>query len=249
MLGSIGKYFVSFSIIIASCNPQESETKRQTREEASLLRSDLLTEKLNAAFVIVDGVYNTELTAPYDIFQHTVYHVKPGIAVFTVAPESKPVTTFEGLRIIPDYHFKSEDLPRIDILVVPSAEHSMDTDLKNEDLINFVREKGKAATYAISLCDGAFVLAKAGLVNGKASTTFPSDIARYRRMFPHLKVYEDVSFVHDGKLITSVGGEKSFDAALYLVDLLYGKAKARGVAGGLVINWKLGDIDFVRIDE
>ncbi len=190
---------------------------------------------LRAAFLIVDGVYNTELTAPYDLFQHTVFHTKPGIEVFTVAPTKAPVTTFEGLVLTPHHDFASA--PDIDILVVPSAEHSMDSDLENEALIEWVREVGGRARFVMSLCDGAFVLAKAGLVDGRWSTTFPSDQDRYAEMFPALDVKRNVSFVHDGKLLTSEGGAKSFDVAMYLIEHLYGVEVARGVGRGLIIEW------------
>ena len=98
-----------------------------------------------------------------------------------------------------------------------------------------------------SHCDGAFVLAKAGLLDSVASTTFPSDIATYKTMFPHLEVKDSVLFVHDGKYITSVGGAKSFEAALYLTELLYGKKIAQSLAGGLVIDWDVDSIaKFIR---
>lgn len=196
--------------------------------------------RLNVAFVIVDGVYNTELTAPFDIFQHTIYHVEPGMRVFCVAPSLEPVRTFEGLRILPDYSFTSA--PEIDVLVVPSSEHCMDTDLDNEAFIGFVRERGLEADYVMSLCDGAFVLAKAGLLTNRDATTFPSDRAALQAMFNDVRVHDDAELVRDGKFITSVGGAPSFNAALYLTELLYGAAKARGIAGGLVIDWDLSQI-------
>lgn len=203
-------------------------------------------EPLQVCFLLVDGVYNTEVMAPYDIFQHTVFHTQPGMKVFTVAPSSDPVTTFEGLRILPDYTFDDPDMPKVDVLVVASAEHSMDTDLNNEAMINFVRTTGATADFVVSLCDGAFVLAKSGLVDGKESTTFPSDIPKYREMFPKLKVHEAVSFVHDRNLITSAGGAKSYDAALYLCELLYGKKVAKGIGRGLVIDWQLDKVSHIR---
>jgi transcriptional regulator GlxA family with amidase domain len=197
--------------------------------------------ELTVGFLIVDGVYDTELTAPLDILHHSVFHADPGMRVFTVAPSLAPVTTFEGLRILPDHAF--DDAPAIDVLVVPSAEHNMDTDLEDERLIGFVRERGSRARFVLSLCDGAFVLAQAGLLDGRECTTFPSDIGRMREAFPHLDVLEGVSFVHDGPVITSVGGAKSFDAALYLAQLLYGERAARGMAGGLVIDWDLDAVE------
>jgi len=191
----------------------------------------------------MDGVYNTELTAPMDIFQHTQYRdgIKP-MNVFTVAKTDKTVESFEGLKILPDYTFNNS--PPIDILVVPSAEHHLDTDLEDTQLISWVRKIGQQAEWVTSHCDGAFVLAQAGLLDKVASTTFPSDIEAYKKRFPQLDVVSDVLFVHDGKFITSAGGAKSFEAALYLCEHLYGKEVAQRLAKGLVIDWKLSELKY-----
>jgi transcriptional regulator GlxA family with amidase domain len=196
-----------------------------------------LNQPLRAGFLIIDGVYNSELAAPYDVLQHTIFHTKPrpGIEVFTVSPDGAMVTTFEGLKITPHHSFATA--PPIDILVVPSAEHNMDTDLENEALITWVRETGGKARFVMSLCDGAFVLAKAGLLDGRAVTTFPGDQDRFAEMFPGLDLKRGVSFVHDGRAITSEGGAKSYDPAMYLVDHLYGEKATQGVGRGLLIPW------------
>jgi len=197
----------------------------------------------NVAFLIMDGTYNTEFTAPYDIFQHTRYRNNIRVMnTFTVANTRKQITTFEGLRILPDFDYTRDSLPPIDILVVPSAEHHLDTDLKDTVLLNFVRKTDKTAQYVTSHCDGSFVLAAAGLLDNAVSTTFPSDIEYYRKQFPQLQVADSVLFVHDGKYITSVGGARSFEAALYLCEQLYGKEIAASLAGGLVIDWDLGKV-------
>lgn len=192
---------------------------------------------LRAGFLIVDGVYNTELMAPWDVFQHTVHHAQspPGIEVLTVAPSSDPITTAEGLRIVPDYTF--DNAPPLDILVVPSATGSRDDDRANPDLIAWVREVGSRARLVMSLCWGAFILAEAGLLDGHACTTFPADYRRFAESFPSLDLRINVSFVHDGKVLTSQGGSRSYDAAMYLVDLLFGETTARGVGDGLLIDW------------
>ncbi len=192
---------------------------------------------LRAGFLIVDGVYNSELMAPYDIFHHTVFHTQPnpGIEVFTVSPDGQPITTFEGLVITPHYGFANA--PSIDILVVPSAENSMGRDLEDETMMNWVRTVGNEADFALSLCDGAFVLAGAGLLEGRAVTTFPGDQDHFAEMFPTLDLRRSTTFVHDGSAITSEGGAKSYDPALYLVDHIYGESVARGVAAGLIIAW------------
>ena len=61
-------------------------------------------------------------------------------------------------------------------------------------------------------------------------------------MFPELDIRKDVLFVHDGKYITSAGGAKSFEAALYLCEFLYGKEVAKSLAGGLVIDWNVDTV-------
>ncbi|MBZ0115096.1 MAG: DJ-1/PfpI family protein [Thermoanaerobaculia bacterium] len=190
---------------------------------------------LRAGILVVDGVYNTELTAPMDILHHVVFHTKPGVEVFLVSPDGKPVRSFEGLNITPDYSFA--DAPSIDILIVPSAEHSMDSDLGNDSLIAWVEQTGKKAHYVMSLCDGAFVLAKAGLLDRKRVTTFPGDQDAFATMFPKLDLERDVTFVHDESVLTSQGGARSFDVALYFVDHLFGEEVARGVAEGMVLPW------------
>ncbi len=204
----------------------------------------LVTGRYNVAFLIMDGVYNTELTAPFDIFQHTIY--REGIKAmntFTVANTLDPIKTFEGLYLLPDFDYTKGAVPNIDILVVPSAEHHLDTDLEDKAMIDWVTNVSKHAQYVTSHCDGAFVLAKAGLLDDVVSTTFPSDIEAYKKMFPQLDVKDEVLFVHDGKYITSAGGAKSFEASLYLCEVLYGKEIAKRLAKGLVIDWDMEAFD------
>lgn len=192
----------------------------------------------NVALLVMDGVYNTELTAPYDIFEHTAYRtgIRP-MNVFTVGKTRMPVRSFEGLHFTPDFGFLTDSIPPIDILVVPSAEHHLDSDLEDAETLDFIRQAGGQATYITSHCDGAFMLAEAGLLEGRVSTTFPSDVAAMRERYPHLDIRDNVLFVHDGPVITSAGGAKSFEAALYLSEVMYGDSIARALAKGLVIDW------------
>ena len=206
-------------------------------------------DRYNVAFLIMNGTYNTELTAPFDIFQHTIFRKNiKAMNVFTVAKTDKPITTFEGMCIIPDFNYTKDSLPKIDILVIPSAEHHLDTDLNDTVMLNFVKQIDQEAIFITSHCDGAFVLAKAGLLNNKVATTFPTDIDKMRTMFPDLDIRKNVLFVHDGKYITSAGGAKSFEAALYLCEFLYGKEITQSLAGGLVIDWDLKTVPHLIID-
>jgi len=234
------------SLMFMACQ----QSSDQPKTEQSTGPVELVEGRYNVGILIMDGVYNTEMTAPMDIFQHTIF--REGIKamnVFLIAENLDVVTTFEGMRILPDYSFTDPNHPPIDILVVPSAEHHLDSDLENKTMIDWVAKTGAKAEYVTSHCDGAFVLAKAGLLDNVASTTFPSDIPKYKKMFPDLDVRDDVMFVHDGKYITSAGGARSFDGALYLSEVLYGKDIAQSLAGGLVIDWQLDEVKHIVIEE
>jgi transcriptional regulator GlxA family with amidase domain len=238
-------------IAIISCQSKNVERNSEVQKEVEQVKvfPKLEKDRYNVAFLIMDGTFNTELTAPFDIFQHTIFRENiKAMNVFTVANTDKSITTFEGMRILPDYNYLKDSLPKIDILVVPSAEHHLDSDLDDKAMIDFVKRVDKDATYITSHCDGAFVLAKAGLLKGKVSTTFPSDIDKMRETFPKLDIRKKVLFVHDGKYITSAGGAKSFEAALYLCEFLYGKEVAKSLAGGLVIDWNVDDVPHLIVE-
>lgn len=226
-------------VLLMGCKTKK-ENEILTNYERVNQNKNIVDGRYNVAFLIMDGTYNTELTAPFDIFQHTIFRENiKAMNVFMVANTHKPITTFEGMKILPDFNYLKDSLPKIDILVVPSAEHHLDTDLEDDKMIAFVQKVDKEAQFITSHCDGAFVLAKAGLLNNVVATTFPSDIDKMRAMFPNLDIRKDVLFVHDGKYITSAGGAKSFEAALYLSEYLYGKDIAKSLAKGLVIDWDL----------
>lgn len=240
------KLYLSSLLIFLTFSCQQPA---ELHEEETHYTPNLVDGRYNVAFLIMDGTFNTEFTAPFDIFQHTIF--REGIKsmnVFTVAATLEPVTTFEGVRILPDFSYRDKNLPKIDILVVPSAEHHLDTDLDNKELIDFVKKTANKALYVTSHCDGAFVLAKSGILDDIESTTFPGDIEKYKSTFPQLTVHQDVFFVHDGRFITSAGGARSFEAALYLTEVLYGKETAQSIAGGLVIDWNLETVPHIIVD-
>ncbi len=249
--GFISKFssFCLWALVIthfffASCRVPKPEGK----ETISYKFQD--TSAFNAAFLIMDGVYNTELTAGFDVFHHTIFrdNIK-AIRVFTVAQTKEEVLSFEGLRIQPDFSFLQKDLPRIDLLIIPSAEHHLDTDLENELMIDWVKMTSSECDYVLSHCDGAFVLAQAGLLDQRQSTTFPGDINLMRQRFPSLSIHDSVYFVHDGKFITSSGGAKTFEASLYLMEYLYGKKVADEIAEGLVIDWNLDSVPYIFVEN
>ncbi|MFT4665851.1 MAG: transcriptional regulator GlxA family with amidase domain [Gammaproteobacteria bacterium] len=242
-------YLITLALFLGCSQNERTTAPSIATTNFQIQKTKLLSDRYNVGLLIMDGVYNTELTAPYDIFQHTIFRDSiKAMNVFTVAKTNDPIRSFEGMYIVPDFNYLKDTLPKIDILVIPSAEHHLDSDLEDTAMLNFIKETSQEATYVTSHCDGAFVLAKAGLLEGKVSTTFPSDIPAMRKMFPTLDVRDKVLFVHDGKFITSAGGAKSFEAALYLCEHLYGKKVAERLAQGLVIDWDLEKVPHVVIE-
>ena len=114
-------------IFVLSCQSKKNEGFKQVMKGKTFPK--LEKNRYNVAFLIMEGTFNTELTAPFDIFQHTVFRENiKAMNVFTVANTDKPITTFEGMRILPDFNYLKDSLPKIDVLVIPSAEHHLDTD-------------------------------------------------------------------------------------------------------------------------
>ena len=242
------KFLLIVSVFAIFCACTDDQTNKLNNEKQSVGVEFKDGPGLNVAFLIMDGTFNTEFTAPYDIFHHTRFRDDiHAMDLFTIAKSTEPITTFEGLKITPDYNYQDPDMPSIDILVIPSAEHHLDTDLEDETLISFIKEADGYTQYMTSHCDGAFLLAEAGLLNGKNCTTFPGDIAEMRNRYTSPIIHDSVLFVHDGKYITSAGGAKSFEAALYLCEILYGKENAKQIAEGMVIDWNLENIDHLVV--
>ncbi len=198
----------------------------------------------SVGFLVLEGVYNTELVAPMDVIQHVIGRVQPEPSVFTVGLTEAPVRTFEGLSILPDYSIATA--PPIDVLVVASTSGSRTRDRENKELVQWVRETGSKAKHVMSLCWGAFLLAEAGLLDGGPATTFPTEWDQLEREYPKIEVQRDISFVDAGHALTSVGGVKSYELAMYFVETLYGRDVADGIASGLVMDWDIGDLSYVK---
>ena len=216
------------------------------RAQESMKRNGAAPRVRNAGFVCVEKVYNSELMAPFDVLQHSIYRDSSNyIRCFIVTPDGKPFLTSEGIRITPDYAFAAA--PRLDILLLPSTETSMSSDLENAAFMNWLKSAVQRAEYVITLCDGAFPLAATGALNGRTATTFPGDREEFAKRFPQIKVRFDVNFVVDGKYITSVGGAASYEPALYLMEALYSREHAVRTGKGLVLDWDLQKVPHVIV--
>ena len=226
---------------LAACQPAEEPAAPSRPEAPRIEQARAHDSVLTAGIVALDRVYNTELVAPYDVLEHTYYRDSTRfVAPFVVSPDGQPVTTFEGIEVAAHYSF--EDAPPIDVLVVPSTGNSLKADLQNERFLRWLETTAKNADHVLSVCYGGLPLAATGVLDGRQATTFPSAQDQMAQQFPEITVRRDVRFVVDGRYITSVGGARSYEPALYLVDQLYGTDTARSIADGLVLPWTLDAI-------
>lgn len=154
--------------------------------------------------------------------------------VFTVAKTAQTVQARAGLKAVPDFSLKS--CPNIDLLIVPGG--VVDEEIADEEVVAWVRETASRAQTVASVCTGAFLLAKAGLLHGKSATTHWEDIADLRAQFPSVLVQEDVRWVDEGQVISSAGIAAGIDMALHLVARCAGSELAQATARQMDVPYR-----------
>ncbi len=107
----------------------------------------------------------------------------------------------------------------------------------NAEVIRWIQGASKKATYVMSVCNGAFWLAKAGLLDGQTATTVSGAIDVLTETYPKTKVVSDRRYVDNGKIITTAGLSSGIDGALYVVTKMRGLGFAQSVALGMEYNW------------
>ncbi|HEY7366056.1 MAG TPA: DJ-1/PfpI family protein [Methylomirabilota bacterium] len=147
--------------------------------------------------------------------------------VLLVAETAGPVSATGGLRVIPDVTL--EACPPLDVLVVPGGWGTR-REIKNERLLAWITERGRAAETLTSVCTGAMLLGQAGLLDGRHATTHWRSLPWMRDSFPAVTVEEKLHVVEDGHVLTSAGISAGIDMALRLVARYYGDEIARNTA-------------------
>lgn len=167
--------------------------------------------------LLFDKVLMTEVTAPIDVFSKPSIDGKKLFNVITVARKLQPVSMESGLRILPDYEF--DDCPELDVLVVSSS-YDMETIVASTAILEFVKSKGKATDFMMSNCAGAHLIGASGLADGHKIVTYIGGGSLLQKTYPKLAVQDDdqVSFVRDGKMISSNGNLASYISALELLE-------------------------------
>jgi len=187
------------------------------------------------AVLLFNSVEIIDFAGPWEVFGGAGYHI------FSVAETLDPVTTVYGQKITADYTF--ENTPKCDVLLVPGG-GTRDA-VANPKLIKWVQDNARKSTYVMSVCTGAFILAKAGLLDGLSATTVRGGIDRLATAGQNIKAVSDQRYVDNGKIITTAGLSSGIDGALYLVSKMLGKGKAQQAALDIEYQWD-PDGKFVR---
>lgn len=147
--------------------------------------------------------------------------------VLIVAEKEEAIRAQGGLRIVPDCSIAN--CPSLDVLVVPGGWGTR-REINNSNLIEWIRERGREVDLLTSVCTGAVLLGKAGLLKGRKATTHWKAIGWLRGLFPDVAVDEDHRVVMDGNVVTSAGISAGIDMALHIVAHYFGKELARATA-------------------
>lgn len=186
--------------------------------------------------VIFPQVEEMDFVAPFEVLNY-INKVQPSsTTVKIIAANLEPVTAFNGLKVIPDYSFA--DCPPLDIIVVPGGKGRM-TSMYDENLRTFILSHQHTAKYITSVCTGAFILAEADLLRGKAATTYHTALEELRK-YPEITVIDNQKVVHVENIITAAGVTSGLELGFYLLQLLFGKDLAKKVAAGIEykIDWE-----------
>jgi transcriptional regulator GlxA family with amidase domain len=188
-------------------------------------------EPVTVGILLLNKPFVTEFAGPLDVYHHVPAEK---INVFIVSDTDQELVTYEGLPFRANYTI--DNAPKIDVLVVPSGAGSLDADLKNVRVIEWIKKAASEAKFITSHCQGAFLLGKAGLLDNKEATTFPTNTDDLQQRYPACRVQGERRVVVDGNLVTSPGGLASYEASLYVVEQLFGKDQAMTIASALVFG-------------
>lgn len=195
--------------------------------EQSTVREEVASTK-KVAILIFNGVEIIDYTGPWEVFGAA------GFDVFTVAASKDPVTTAMGMTVVPKYTFT--DAPRPDVLLVPGG--GVHDPLNSPPTMKWVTDMSALADQTISVCNGAFILAQAGLLDGITATTTNHLIDQLQQEYPKINVVHDQRYVDNGKITTTAGLSAGIDGAFHLVSKLMGNGIAQTTALGLEYKWE-----------
>jgi len=176
------------------------------------------------AFLISEGAQIIDFTGPWEVFQDVMV---PGrtdhpFHLYTVSESTSPIHASGGMKIVPDYTFGNAPAPKV--IVIPAQSQP------SEATLEWLRKSTKSTDVTMSVCTGAFVLAKTGLLSGKAATTFHGAFVPFANEFPDIRLKRGARFVEDGNLASAGGLSSGIDLALRVVERYFGREVAEKTA-------------------
>jgi transcriptional regulator GlxA family with amidase domain len=183
--------------------------------------------------VVYEEVEVLDFCGPFEVFSVTRLNEErrreepSPFSAFLVAETKSPVVATGGMRVLPDHDLDS--CPKLDILLVPGGwgfRHHMN----NERLLKWIVDRSREVETLTSVCTGALLLGKAGLLDGKRATTHWRFLDSMQQMFPKVTVERHLHFVEQGAFFSSAGISAGIDMTLRLVARYYGEAVARATA-------------------
>jgi transcriptional regulator GlxA family with amidase domain len=183
--------------------------------------------QIPVAFVISDGAVVIDFCGPWEVFQDVMIPSSQEMPfrLYTVAETKKPIRTSGGMQIVPDYTIQDAPSPKVIVIPAQSA--------PSPAVLDWIRNASKTTDVTMSVCTGAFVLAKTGLLNGKSATTYHGAFERFAMQFPDIQVRRGARFVENGNLATAGGLSSGIDLALRVVERYYGREVAKKTAYNL----------------
>ncbi|CAM2155627.1 AraC family transcriptional regulator, transcriptional activator FtrA [Pararobbsia alpina] len=190
---------------------------------------------MKVAIVVFDGVQALDVAGPLDVFAeaNTMLSEHQKYEVSLVSLRAGSVTCSNGMQLTVPYGYADIDT-HWDLILVAGGPQLPDTQISGA-FMDWLRDQTRDADRFGSVCTGAFVLAHAGLLDGKDATTHWADAERLADEFPQVRVQPDKIFVRDGRLITSAGVTSGIDLCLSLVTEDWGHELAVRVAKRLVV--------------
>jgi transcriptional regulator GlxA family with amidase domain len=191
----------------------------------------------NVAIVLYEGVELLDFAGPGEVFAAAArigaVRGQPAFRVYTVATSKAPLTSQGFLKVTPDYSI--DDAPRSDLIVVPGGNSGTLSD--DSRFMAWARKAIDDAEVSMSVCTGAFVLGKAGALDGRTATTWFGATEKLRQTFPKATVQDGRRFVDEGRVVTTAGVSAGIDGALHVVARLLGRAVADRTARYMEYHW------------
>ena len=182
--------------------------------------------RIPVAFAVSAGVTVIDFAGPWEVFQDVMFHGVPGkehmpFQLYTVSEKTEPVKGSGGLQIVPDYTFDTAPAPKV--VVIPAQ-------MGSTALHDWLRKVLPTTDVMMSVCTGAFQLAKAGLLKGKSATTHHDFLDRLATAYPDIDVKRGLRFVEGEKISTAGGLTSGIDLALRVVERYFGREMAQTTA-------------------